>query len=131
MKDFRKLINAYQSFFSEKSFINLIKARAKKIGTKAIYTGLLMFYSFQRKETPHWAKNIIIGALGYLVSPIDLVPDLTPVLGYTDDFGVLSFGLVAIASFINKDVRQKALTKLDKWFNSFDSAVIEEVDRLI
>jgi hypothetical protein len=38
-----------------------------------------------------WAKNIILGTLGYLLAPFDAIPDLSPIIGYTDDIGVLSF----------------------------------------
>ncbi len=128
MKD---IINKYKNKFSSKKYLKLIRIKPGKIGSKAIYTSLLLFYAFRRDETPSWAKNIIVGTLGYLVSPIDLIPDLTPVLGYTDDLGMLSFGLVTIASFINKDVKEKAIERLNKWFPSWDKEAALEVDKVL
>lgn len=99
------------------------------IGQKVAYAVLLMVFAFRRKETPRWARNIIIGALAYFLSPIDSIPDLTPILGYTDDFGVLSFGLVTIASYINDDVRIEARKIMKKIFGKLDFESIQCVDR--
>jgi len=122
-------IRKYAVFFSELNFWNTVQSYAKKIGIQSVYSSLLLFYAFKRKETPAWAKNIIIGVLGYLIAPIDLIPDLTPFIGYTDDLGVLGIGLVAIASYINDDVKSQAKTKLKDWFGNYDSAEIENIDQ--
>jgi uncharacterized membrane protein YkvA (DUF1232 family) len=122
-------IRKYAVFFSEINFWNTVQSYAKKIGIQSVYSSLLLFYAFKRKETPAWAKNIIIGVLGYLIAPIDLIPDLTPFIGYTDDLGVLGIGLVAIASYINDDVKSQAKTKLKDWFGNYDSAEIENIDQ--
>ncbi|MEO5583092.1 MAG: DUF1232 domain-containing protein [Saprospiraceae bacterium] len=84
----------------------------KKGGLKLLYSALLLYYAFRRSDLPVWAKSIIFGALGYLISPIDAIPDLTPILGYTDDLGVLSYALVLIAAYVNGDVRAKARHRL-------------------
>jgi len=93
-----------------------------------VYTALLLYYAYKRRETPLWARNIIIGAIGYFLAPIDSIPDLTPLLGYTDDIGVLSFGLVAIASYVNMDVKINARKKLKEWFGSIDLESLKTVD---
>ena len=121
-------IKKYAVFFSESSFWNTVQSYAKKIGVQSLYSSLLLFYAFKRKETPTWAKNIIIGVLGYLIAPIDLIPDLTPFIGYTDDLGVLGIGLVAIASYINDAVKLQAKTTLKQWFGNYDPAEIENID---
>jgi uncharacterized membrane protein YkvA (DUF1232 family) len=127
----KEKLDKYIKKFSSKKYLKLIRFNPGKIGSKALYTSLLLFYAFKRSETPSWAKNIILGTLGYLVSPIDLVPDLTPVLGYTDDLGMLSFGLVTIASFINKEVKEKAINSLNNWFPKWDKDVTIEVDKIL
>ncbi|CAH0999809.1 hypothetical protein LEM8419_01108 [Neolewinella maritima] len=89
---------------------------AKAIGSRTAYTALLLYYAYQRKDTPAWAKRTILGALGYLLMPLDALPDLTPVLGYTDDIAVLGTSLAIVAAYINGDVRQQARTRLAAWF---------------
>ena len=98
------------------------------LGQKFVYIVLLMVFAFKRKETPNWAKHIIVGALGYLLTPIDAIPDLTPILGYTDDLGVLSFGIVTIASYINDDVRIEARRKLKSLFGELNFEELEQID---
>jgi uncharacterized membrane protein YkvA (DUF1232 family) len=122
-------IKKYAVFFSESNFWNTVQSYAKKIGVQSVYSSLLLFYAFKRKETPTWAKNIIIGVLGYLIAPIDLIPDLTPFIGYTDDLGVLGIGLVAIASYINDSVKLQAKTTLKVWFRNYDPSEIENIDQ--
>lgn len=123
-----KDLEPYRSNYSDEGLWEVLRRHAKRLGIKSVYTILLFYYAFQRHETPRWAKNIIVGVLGYLLTPIDLLPDLTPIIGYTDDLGLLSLGLVAIAGHINKDVREKARKKLADWFGSYDEKDITPVD---
>ena len=51
-------------------------------GRKTLLTALTLFYCLQDRDTPPWAKGIIVGALGYLVLPTDLIPDIIPGAGY-------------------------------------------------
>ena len=102
--------------------LSRIAKTARSAGTRAVYTALLLYYAYRRKETPSWAKRTILGALGYLITPLDAVPDLTPVLGYTDDLAVLGTGLAIVAAYINQDVRRQARAKLNGWFPAEDTA---------
>ncbi len=120
---------AYIKRFSENSLWKKIAHYAKKAGLKTVYSALLLFYAYKRKDTPVWAKNIVLGVLGYFLSPIDWMPDLTPIIGFTDDIGVLSFGLVAIAAYVNEEVRKQAREKLKQWFGEYDPTPLTEVDQ--
>ena len=119
----------YTSLFSESGLLKKIQQFAKQAGLKVVYSVLLLYYAYRRSDTPIWAKRIIIGVLGYFISPIDALPDLTPILGYTDDLGVLSFGLVTIAAYVNEGVRTNARKKLQDWFGEFDAEALTEVDK--
>ncbi|MCB0521608.1 MAG: DUF1232 domain-containing protein [Lewinellaceae bacterium] len=119
----------YSRHFSENRLLNKAQHYAREAGLKVVYSALLLYFAFTRKETPVYAKNIILGVLGYFISPIDAIPDLTPILGYTDDLGVLSFGLVTIACYINDDVRISARKKLKAWFGEFNLQELAEVDK--
>lgn len=115
----------------EKKIWEKIGRFAKSAGIQVVYAVLLMFYAFKRKETPFWAKNIIVGVLAYFLSPIDAIPDLTPFLGYTDDLGVLVVGLSAVAAYVNADVKEKAREKLHKWFGAYNDAELQTVDERV
>jgi len=127
MNPFKK----YKGEYSETRLWDKFKQFAKTAGTKVVYTALLLFYAYRRKETPTWAKNIVLGTLGYLISPIDAIPDLSPIIGYTDDLGVLTFGLVTISAYVNKEVKDNARNKLAKWFGSVKQDDLDEVEKHI
>ncbi len=118
----------YIKQFSESKLWQKLSKYARQIGIKSVYMILLLFYAYRRSDTPGWAKRIVLGVLGYLIMPIDALPDLSPILGYTDDIGMLSFGLVTIAAYINQDVRDKARRKLHEWFGEYDATELREVD---
>jgi uncharacterized membrane protein YkvA (DUF1232 family) len=122
---FRKYIRT----FSAGGFWQKLQRFARQAGLKTVYAALLLFYAYRRKETPAWAKNIALGALGYFLAPLDAIPDLTPIIGYTDDIGVLCFGLVTIAGHINEEVRANARQQLARWFGPYDEKELVEVDR--
>ena len=112
----------------KQNLFKFIYHRLHKLGTKLIYSVLLMYYAYQSKNTPPWARRIITGAIAYLLLPLDGVPDLTPFIGFTDDFGVISFGLVSIACYIDAEVREKAKLKLSSFFKQIDQVAIQSVD---
>ncbi len=124
-----KNLDQYKQQFSIGKFWKKLSGTTKKLGVKAVYVILLLFYAYRRKETPTWAKSIVLGTLGYFLSPIDAIPDLSPIIGYTDDIGVLSFGLVTIAAYINNDVRENAKSKLSSWFKDYEPEDLAEVDK--
>ncbi|MCB0569300.1 MAG: DUF1232 domain-containing protein [Phaeodactylibacter sp.] len=119
----------YTGHFTVPKFWAKLQRFAVQAGTKTVYSALLLFFAYRRKETPAWAKNIVLGTLGYLLTPFDALPDLTPIIGYTDDLGVLTFGLVTIAGYINEDVREKAKKQLGRWFRHYDEQDLLQVDQ--
>lgn len=127
MSEFRK----YRKQFSKEKLAQKINDTFGKLGQKVIYSVLLLYYAYGNTHTPSWAKNIIIGSLGYFLSPIDAIPDLSPFLGYTDDIGILSFGLVTIACYITDEVRSKAEVKLKSFFGEVDETVVAEVNKTL
>lgn len=124
-----KRTEAFRNFFQPGKFIGQIGALVRSMGVRTAYTGLLLFYAYNRKETPPWAKRIIVGLLGYLLAPVDAIPDLAPVIGYTDDIGLLSFGLVTIAAYIDNEVKSRARERMISWFPDLKPADIQAVDK--
>lgn len=108
--------------------VSFLVKRFKSLGTRLIYSVLLMVYAYKSEKTPAWARRIIQGSMAYLLSPIDSVPDLTPVFGFTDDLGVISFGLVAIACYIDEEVRNHARQKFYALFSNVDVDELDAVD---
>lgn len=106
----------YEKHFSNDRFWDKVKKTAKEAGVKVIYSGLLLFYALDSPKTSLKAKIQIYGALGYLILPLDLVPDLLPVVGYVDDLGALGLALGAVAMSIDQEVKDRAKNKLKDLF---------------
>lgn len=121
----------YRNHFSTEDLGDKIQKVFRVVGQKLVYSILLLFYAYKGGDTPGWAKNIIIGTLGYFIAPIDIIPDLSPLIGYTDDIGVLTFALVTIACYINEEVRANAVERLGKIFGKVDEVIIKEVDAVL
>jgi len=126
------MYSCYNVILQDMMWKNTIPRILRKGGLSLVYSALLLFYAFKRSDLPVWARSIIIGALGYLLTPIDSVPDLTPILGYTDDLGILSYALVMIAAYINDEVRQKAQRKFHALTHSpFNAEAIAQVEKFL
>lgn len=114
--------------FLKSSILASLRKKIKHISSGLLYAALLMYYAFRRSETPAWAKRIVMGVFVYLFAPIDAIPDLTPLIGYTDDMGVMLYGLVLIAAYVNEEVRQSARRTLESWIGPVDQEALRQVD---
>lgn len=106
----------YSVSYDEGSFWEKITRFAKKAGREVIEKALILFYVLQDPETPLWAKTVIVGALGYFISPIDAIPDVVPIVGFTDDLAVLAGAIVTVGTCINAEHKAKAEDKVAEWF---------------
>jgi len=106
----------YSNKYSDDSFWKKVGNYALKAGKQVIETALTLYFCLGDPDTPAWAKGVIIGALGYFIFPLDAIPDIIPGAGYTDDLGVLSSALLAVAVHIKDEHKQKAQEKLKQWF---------------
>ena len=113
LPDFMK----YSDKYSATGFVEKISHIAKRAGAKLV----------QSKDVPLKDKAIIIGALGYLISPLDVIPDAIPIAGLGDDVAVLLYVLRKIKGDLTDDVKKRAYNKLSKWF---DEDEIEEANHL-
>ena len=105
----------YRKDYNENDFWEKIKKFAKKAGYELIEKALILYYVAIDEETPNRVKGIIFGALGYFISPLDIIPDITPI-GFTDDLGVL-IGTIALVGMHIKDKHKiQAKEKLKEWF---------------
>lgn len=118
----------YTEAYSEPKLFDKIKKFAKKAGIKVIYLALLLFYTLQQPETPRKAKSVIIGALGYFIFPMDLIPDFIPIAGFSDDLTALAGALVMVAMHVNEDTKRKARERLRIWFGDYDQSELDNID---
>ena len=110
-------LQKYKDKFSQQNFIEKIQRIAKRAGAKLVYIALILYYLMQSDKVSLKDKAIIIGSLGYLISPIDAVPDAIPIAGLADDLAVLLYALGKVWSQVDDNLKDKAKEKLSKWFD--------------
>lgn len=118
---------AYKDKFSPAAFIEKLSRVAKRAGAKFVYVALTLYYYMMSGDIPLKDKAIIIGALGYLISPLDVMPDAIPIAGLSDDLAVLLYVLNLVDHNVPDEIRQKSRAKLSKWFDADEMReVVEE-----
>ena len=67
-------------------------------------------------STPPQVRISIMGALTYLIAPVDLIPDFIPASGFSDDLVALTAVISLWHNYITPEMKYRAQCKLDKWF---------------
>ena len=109
-------INTYSNQYNEESFLSKCAKYAGDIGKEAVGQALNLYYALDSKSCSAADKTTIYGSLAYLVSPIDLIPDLTPFIGYSDDIAVIAWALKSVIGCIDSEVHAKTAKKINEWF---------------
>jgi uncharacterized membrane protein YkvA (DUF1232 family) len=73
---------------------------------------LAAYYCAFDKDTPRHVQAALMGAIAYFILPFDFVPDMMPVLGFTDDAAILATAIRLVASHITEDHRAAARAAL-------------------
>ena len=115
----------YASHFNEDEFWEKLKRFARKAGIKVSYAALLLYYVLKSPGTSKADRAKIIGALGYFILPIDLLPDFIPIAGFTDDLAALTWGIYCVIKSITPEVKANAAAKLHEWFGDFDDHLLD------
>ena len=86
------------------------KAKFKRFAARLPFAEDLLaaYYCGFDRETPLQVKAALIGALAYFVLPVDVVPDVLPMLGFTDDAAVLATAIRMVAGNIKPEHREAA-----------------------
>jgi uncharacterized membrane protein YkvA (DUF1232 family) len=104
-------------WYSVPAFWNKLGRIICTAGHKTVLSALTLFYCLQDRDTPKWAKGVIIGALGYLILPTDVIPDVLPGIGYTDDWGALVAALATVAAYIKDEHKTAARARFHRLFH--------------
>ena len=118
---------SYANKFSQSEFAEKIARIAKRAGAKLVYAALILYYTLQSDKVSKSDKAIIIGALGYMISPLDVIPDAIPIAGLTDDLAVLLYVLKKVWTGIDPEIVEQAKSKLSRWFDEEEIAEIGDI----
>ncbi|QJC55635.1 hypothetical protein HC248_00917 [Polaromonas vacuolata] len=96
------------------NFLNQLKLWAKKIKRD----GLTLWFALKNPDTPWFAKALAALVVAYALSPIDLIPDFIPVLGYLDDVILLPLLIWLTIKMLPATVLCSCREKADEWIAS-------------
>ncbi|MBR2606421.1 MAG: DUF1232 domain-containing protein [Bacteroidaceae bacterium] len=105
-----KDVTPYKKHFSESKFWYKVKS----LGKNVLKPAMLLFYVMKSPDVPLSVKGTIAGALGYLILPLDILPDFIPVAGYTDDAAALIAVVKMCADYITPQIKAQAEEKLNE-----------------
>ncbi|WP_420971931.1 YkvA family protein [Bradyrhizobium sp. B120] len=75
---------------------------------------LAAYYCAFDRQTPRHVQAALLGAIAYFILPFDFIPDMLPVLGFTDDAAVLATAIRMVASHITPEHREAARAALKR-----------------
>lgn len=118
---------SYANRFSANDFVDKVARIAKRAGAKMVYAALVLYYTLQSDKVSKADKALIFGALGYMISPLDVIPDAIPIAGLTDDLAVLIYVLRKVWINVDPEIQAKAKARLTKWFDEDEMAEVDEL----
>jgi uncharacterized membrane protein YkvA (DUF1232 family) len=90
--------------------------KLKRVAAKIPFAEDLLaaYYCAFDRQTPRHVQITLLGALAYFILPFDFIPDMMPVLGFTDDAAVLATAIRMVAGHITPDHREAARAALQR-----------------
>lgn len=105
--DVDKQLEMHSEHYSDEKFIKKAKKEGKGLGYKALSAATTLYAALKSDEMSRRNKLIILGALGYFIFPFDLVADVLPLLGLSDDAFVLIAALTKVFSSITDEMKEE------------------------
>ena len=118
-QQFNQMIDGKEAHYSKKGFMSKCKKVGGKLGTKGLESAATLFVALKSPNMSRSNKLVIAGALGYFILPIDLVADLLPVVGLSDDLFVITMALSKVYLAITDDMKQEAHGLVTSKFGRF------------
>lgn len=131
--DFSETEKKIEDYSEDKLFKKFDKLSKilKKSGAKILYPAILLYLVLMESKTPLQVKVMIMGSLGYLISPIDCIPDVIVGLGLTDDFSALYMALSNVKVYITESIKNDAKKIITKWIPEITIEEFDNMDRLL
>ena len=120
INEFKQDNGKYEKDFSEDSLWKKLGKFAKLAGLNTSYYILFLLNVFKSNATSATDKIIIGSALGYFISPFDVIPDFLIGTGFIDDVAALALALSMLAGSITKPIKDAAKSKLREYFDFKD-----------
>ena len=108
-------VQKYGPYYSDNRFWKKVERVAKKVGATVLLPVFTLYYMLQDDKVSLQHKAYIVGALGYFILPIDLIPDgILPVIGFTDDIAVMTLVLKLVKDSITPEIKARANARVSE-----------------
>ena len=108
-------VQKYGTYYSDNRFCKKVERVAKKVGATVLLPVFTLYYMLQDDKVSLQHKAYIVGALGYFILPIDLIPDgILPVIGFTDDIAVMTLVLKLVKDSITPEIKARANARVSE-----------------
>jgi uncharacterized membrane protein YkvA (DUF1232 family) len=94
-----------------KHLLDRLRGRARNLKRQT----MVLWFCYQHPQTPWLPKWISVFVVAYALSPIDLIPDFIPVLGYLDDVIILPLGILLAIRLMPAQVLEECRIKASEW----------------
>lgn len=124
-----QMIEGKEQYYSDKNFFKTLKKYGSKLGFKGLHTAATLYTALKSPNMSKANKMIILGALGYLIFPFDVVADILPIVGLSDDIFVLTTALTKVFMSIDDDMKNDAHALLkEKFGDRYEYEQLDKVD---
>ncbi|KWU49228.1 MULTISPECIES: YkvA family protein [Pseudomonas] len=106
-----------------KSLLNAVRRWAKTLKRQT----MVLWFCYRHPQTPWLPKWISVFVVAYALSPIDLIPDFIPVLGYLDDMIILPLGILLAIRLMPAQVLEDCQRQASEWENSHAERPVNKV----
>jgi uncharacterized membrane protein YkvA (DUF1232 family) len=92
------------------------RAKFRRVAARLPFAEDLLsaYYCAFDRQTPRHVQAALLGAIAYFILPFDFIPDMLPVLGFTDDAAVLATAIRLVATHITPEHREAARATLKR-----------------
>ncbi|PIT38789.1 YkvA family protein [Snodgrassella alvi] len=118
MKFFSKSVVNLHGWVNEQSFFAKLSRNALRLGKPVVIQLYSLFLLFKSPQTPLRSKMLILGALLYFLSPIDLIPDFLGPLGFTDDIAVIAMVCKQLQTALTPALKKQAQNAINRFFTN-------------
>jgi uncharacterized membrane protein YkvA (DUF1232 family) len=103
--------------------LTLLRGWAKQLKQQII----LLWFSYRHPQTPWLPKLIALCVVAYALSPIDLIPDFIPILGYLDDVIILPLGILLAVRLMPAEILDECRLRVTEWEKSHSPRPVNRV----
>lgn len=105
---FEQMIVGQDKHYSDKDLIDKVKKYGSKLGFKGLHAVATLYTSLKSPNMSKTNKLVVLGALGYFIFPLDVVADILPVIGLSDDLFVVTTALAKVFMSIDDEMKEDA-----------------------